>query len=40
MIFSGVDMLKLGAEKGEKKGWASGIQVWEGMGTQVWVSGG
>lgn len=40
MIFSGVDMLKLGAEKGEKKGWASGIRVWEGMGTRGWVSGG
>uniref|UniRef100_A0A493U3C1 CD74 molecule n=1 Tax=Anas platyrhynchos platyrhynchos TaxID=8840 RepID=A0A493U3C1_ANAPP len=40
MIFSGVDMLKLGAEKGEIKGWASGIRVWEGMGTRGWVSGG
>lgn len=38
MIFSGVDMLKLGAEKGEIKGWASGIRVWEGMGTRGWVS--
>lgn len=40
MIFSGVDMLKLGAEKGKIKGWALGIRVWEGMGTRVWVSGG